>query len=460
MNTNDTSSSIHLLIVEDEDSFRALLESRLNRRGYFTRTAANGTEALRLVNTNSFDIALVDIRLPDQNGLELLQVLRKLPVPPEVIMMTGHGTIETAIDAMRQGAYHYLTKPLDLKELELVLAKALERRKLSDKVAGLNQALSRQTSQVELIGASPAFMQIVELTKKAADWDLPVLLTGESGTGKELIAKALHQWGSRRRHPWIAVNCGALPGHLLESELFGHEKGAFTGAVASRIGLVEAADQGTLFLDEIGELEVSLQAKLLRFLESGEYRRIGNNRLYKTNVRIIAATNRNLEDASAAGQFREDLYYRLSGIVLRLPPLRSRPGDIRLLVKHFLQRRFPQHPPIVEESIWSNLESYHFPGNVRELSYMVDRACLLAEGNQLQWQNFAGLCNKQSDQQAASPPENSSHYYPPGLPLEDIRRRHVLATLELVHGNKSLAADKLGIGLRTLYRYLEEWNME
>lgn len=452
-------TAAHILVVEDEDSFRRLLENRFARKGFQVVAAAGGEDALHIAQENPFDLALVDIRLPDMNGIQVLQALRKLEPAPEVLMMTGHGTIETAIEAMRQGAYHYLTKPLDLKELELVLDRALEKRKLADRVEGLHRALAQQASQVEIVGQSPALLKVVELTRKTALWDLPVLITGESGTGKELIAKALHRWSGRDGKPWIPINCGALPSNLLESELFGHEKGAFSGALASRVGLVEAADQGTLFLDEIGELEVGLQTKLLRFLETGEYRRIGNNRLFKVNVRVVAATNKNLEEAMAAGHFRKDLYYRLSGMVLDLPPLRNRSGDIPLLVSHFLKRRFRNSPP-VDPMVWERLEGYSFPGNVRELANMVDRACLLADGGKIYWKHFTGLCGDTGEPPFDAAPAQAFHIYPPGTPLEEVRQKHILATLEMVQGNKMLAAEKLGIGLRTLYRYLEEWNIE
>lgn len=451
--------AVQILIVEDEADFRSLLEMRLKRKGYSILSAASGEEALRLASDHTFDLALVDIRLPGMNGLQVLEVIRQLEPPPEVLMMTGHGTIETAIEAMRHGAYHYLAKPLDLKELEIVLMKALEKRRLTSHVSGLRQALDRQTGMVELIGRHPAFLHVLDLTQKAAAWDLPVLITGESGTGKELIAKALHHWGGRKGKPWIAINCGALPGNLVESELFGHEKGAFTGAFSTRTGLVEAADQGTLFLDEVGELDITVQAKLLRFLESGEYRRIGHNRLYKSQVRIVAATNKNLEEAIAAGQFREDLYYRLSGVILRLPPLRSRTEDIPLLVQHFLQRRYGSKPPAVDSLVWSSLANYHFPGNIRELAHMVDRACMLADGSVLKWKDFMILCGDTRLPPSYPQPDSVPAAYPPGMPLDEVRRRHVLATLSMMDGNKATTAEKLGIGLRTLYRYLEEWNI-
>ena len=456
---NNQQQSAYLLIVEDEDAFRILLETRLTRKGYTVTSAASGEEALQLLARQSFDLALVDIRLPDMSGMQVLDRLLALDSPPEVLMMTGHGTIETAIEAMRQGAYHYLTKPLDLKELEIILVKALEKHRLTSRVTSLRHALDRQAASLDLVGKNPSFLQVIDLTRKAASWDLPVLITGESGTGKELIAKALHHWSNRTGKPWITINCGALPGNLLESELFGHEKGAFTGAVSAREGLVEAADQGTLFLDEIGELEVTLQTKLLRFLESGEYRRIGSNRLLKAHVRIVAATNKHLEEAIAAGQFRDDLYYRLSGMVLRLPPLRHRTDDIPLLVDYFLRRRYCHNPPTVDKEVWERLAKYHFPGNVRELAHMVDRACLLASHNVLNWHDFLGLCDRLRASSHSPTLTATPAGYPPGMPLEEVKRMHILATLTMTEGNKAIAADKLGIGLRTLYRYLEEWNV-
>lgn len=451
-------TGIQLLIVEDEPSFRQLLVNRLSRKGCSVTAADCGEAVAPLLKDQTFDIALVDIRLPAMDGLQVLHLIKTTQPEAEVLMITGHGSIETAIDAMRQGAYHYLTKPLDLKELEALIEKALEKRRLALRLTGYKTVLDRQAQDPEIIAQSQIMSVLLTTVLKAAGWDLPVLILGESGTGKELIAKALHRWGPRSGMPWVAINCGALPSALLESELFGHEKGAFSSAVSSRMGLAEAADQGTLFLDEIGELDLALQAKLLRFLESGEYRRLGSNRLQYANVRIVAATNHSLEEDVSKGSFRADLFYRLSGMILRVPPLREHPEDIPLLINHFLRRRYPEQPPAVSPAALDRLMQYQYPGNVRELAHLVDRACLLANANLLEWSHFIGM---DPDSVSAKTPASTGadRRYPPGMPLEEVKRQHILATLQSCGGNKSVAAEKLGIGLRTLYRYLEEWGL-
>lgn len=454
-------NNIRLLIVDDEPSFCELLVNRFQRKGLQTVGASTGKAALTEMQSHSFDVALVDIVLPDTDGISLMKELKALQPDLEILIMTGNGTIETAIQAMKLGAYHYLTKPLDLKELEVVVTKACEKHLIAHRLAGLNTVLDRQLPEPVIIGESQPLRRLVELTRKAADWDLPILIKGESGTGKELIARALHHWGARAGKPWVAINCSALPVHLLESELFGHEKGAFSGASASRMGLVEAANQGTLFLDEIGDLDPALQTKLLRFLESGEFRRLGSNRLLYANVRCISATNQNLETAIGEGRFRSDLYYRLSGFILEIPPLRERLDDIPLLAEYFINRRFPLQPPRLRPEALKRLQQYSYPGNIRELSHLIDRACLLSGGADLDGTLFATqeLTAPSSAFQQTVCPEPPQSNLPSGLSLEEVKKKYILETLRRYNGNKKLAAASLKIGIRSLYRYLEEWNI-
>ncbi|SHN68434.1 sigma-54-dependent transcriptional regulator [Desulfitobacterium chlororespirans] len=383
-----------VLILDDEEDLRSILAQRLGRRGYEILEAATAQEGMALLQETIFEAVLLDIRLPDGDGLQLLQEMKKRQPDLQVIMLTGHGTLESAIEAMKAGAYDYLTKPCNLSELEITLQKALEQRKLLVENTGLRQVVHRQNAELLIIGDSEKMQSLKEITRKIAQTDTPVLLQGESGTGKELFARALHVWSHRSGQAYIPLNAGAVHETLMESELFGHEKGAFTGANAVKLGLVEMADQGTLFLDEIGEMPLNLQVKLLRFMETGEFRRVGDNRLRRVNVRIITATNRNLPEEVEAGRFRKDLYYRLTGMVLHIPPLRERKGDILQLAEYFLRKGLRRHlqggnpaqdrpqgqtiylAPETQEA----LLAYDFPGNVRELAHLIERGLILAEG--------------------------------------------------------------------------------
>lgn len=313
------SGQVNILFVDDEEAFRDLLVRRFCRKGFAVVGAGSGPEALERLEEEFFDLAVVDLKMPGMDGLELLQKFKEAQPETQVLILTGHGTIESAIQAMKLGAYDYLTKPCNLEELEILLQKALEKRKLLGQNRGLQEALNRKLGSRRIIGNSEKIRRLLEMVKKVADSSSPVLIEGESGTGKELIAEALHVWSSRASQPFIVINCGALPGHLLESELFGHERGAFTGAIKQKKGLVEASDGGTLFLDEIGELDPQVQVKLLRFLETGEFRRVGDNRLRYVDVRVVAATNRRLEEKIQQGRFRDDLYYRLNVFKLSVP---------------------------------------------------------------------------------------------------------------------------------------------
>ncbi|HYF96322.1 MAG TPA: sigma-54 dependent transcriptional regulator [Symbiobacteriaceae bacterium] len=443
--------SYHLLVADDEESFRSLLEQRLARKGYAVTGVADGTAALDALAAEEFDAAICDLKMPGASGLAVLERARELQPGLPVLILTGHGSIETAVEAMRAGAYDYLTKPCNLTELELLLQKALERKALEVENRGLREALKRQAGGVEIIGRSPVLVRVLELTGRVAASDTPVLIEGESGTGKELIARALHGLGGRSGGPLIAVNAGALPASLLESELFGHARGAFTGAVTAKPGLVELAEGGTLFLDEIGELPLELQAKLLRFLESREVRRVGETRVRRVDVRVVAATNRRLAWEVREGRFREDLYYRLNVVTLCVPPLRERPEDIPLLVEHFLAR-IGSNKEMTPEAMGALL-AHPFPGNVRELFNLVQRGAVLSPDRFIAPEDL-GLAPVDARPAAAGAPGGEL------CTLDELERRHIAAALAHTGWNRAQAAQLLGISVRNLYRKIEAFDLK
>lgn len=497
-----------VLILDDEEDLRSILAQRLGRRGYEILEAATAREGMALLQETIFEAVLLDIRLPDGDGLQLLQEMKKRQPDLQVIMLTGHGTLESAIEAMKAGAYDYLTKPCNLSELEITLQKALEQRKLLVENTGLRQVVHRQNAEFLIIGDSEKMQSLKEMTRKIAQTDTPVLLQGESGTGKELFARALHVWSPRSGQAYIPLNAGAVHETLMESELFGHEKGAFTGANAVKLGLVEMADQGTLFLDEIGEMPLNLQVKLLRFMETGEFRRVGDNRLRRVNVRIVTATNRNLPEEVEAGRFRKDLYYRLTGMVLHIPPLRERKGDILRLAEHFLRTGLRRHTlqggnPAQDPSQGQTIDlapetrgallAYDFPGNVRELAHLMERGLILAEGPLIRIRDLwpehgegrsgiptgpslpeeeraaeinenAVKAEGQGDEERQesggdqAEQENQSDVLEGYLTLAEIEKDYILATMKKVDGNKARAARLLGISVRNLYRKMEGYS--
>src|SRR6478752_8512196 len=355
-------SAIDLLVVDDDAEFRETLVSRFVRTGFAVQSAGNGEEALGLAERRNFDVAIFDMMMPGMSGLELLKRFKETHPECEIILLTGQASIETAVESMKLGAYDYLQKPFPLKDLEGVVDKAFERRRLRKENTQLKVLLKRSVPGHDMVGRSPPMQEIFRLIERAGPSDKPILIQGESGTGKELVARALHRHSGRAEKPMVVINCAALPESLLESELFGHERGSFTGAISAKPGLFEVADGGTLFIDEIGELPGSLQAKLLRVLEDGSLRRIGSVQERRVHVRLLAATNRNLANEVEASRFREDLYYRINVMSLELPPLRERQGDIPLLVAHFLGTGWEIEPAALEA-----MEHYHWPGNVRQL---------------------------------------------------------------------------------------------
>jgi len=433
-----------VLIVDDEDDFRTLLVNRLNRKDYSATGCSSGEQAMEEMTHSIYHLAVIDLKMPGMDGLELLRLIKEKHPEMEVILLTGHGSTESAVEAMKLGAYDYLTKPVNLKELQVLLDKALEKVDLKRQNISLKIALEgSRNNKRKLIGISSAMAKLRSLIKKVADSSSPVLIEGESGTGKELVSKALHYESSRTDTPFIVVNCGALPEHLMESELFGHVKGAFTGALETKTGLVELADRGTLFFDEIGEMPLGLQTKLLRFMESGEFRRVGDNSLRWVQTRILAATNRNLAHEIEKGNFREDLFYRLNVVKITVPSLRERKEDIPLLADFFLSQKAPKMK-LSREAITA-LKKYDFPGNVRELANLIERGCLLAEGAVIFPEDMFACVEKK--QQTTS------------MTLAEIEKEHIKRILDLTSWNKTKAAETLDISLRNLYRKIETYDL-
>lgn len=446
-------SITEVLIVDDDDDFRPLLLQRLSRSGFSVEAAANASQALEVAQRRQFDVAVFDMQMPGMSGLELLEKYKGQFPEGEVILLTGQGTIETAVQAMQLGAFNYLLKPFVMSELEAQIKKAAERRLLRKENEQLRNLLSRTHKGKSIIGNSQAMKEVFRLIERAGPSDRAILIQGESGTGKELVAEALHHSSQRADRPLVAVNCAALPETLLESELFGHEKGSFTGAVASKQGLFEAADGGTLFIDEIGEMPGSLQAKLLRVLENGSLRRVGSVQERKVDVRLLAATNRDLSAEIKAGRFREDLYYRINVMSLELPPLRERQGDIELLVDHFLGDDWH-----IEDDALQALNRYDWPGNVRQLINVLERAKILADEDVIRLKDLpkevilGSAGSAKSLAPAAFPAESTDD-------LHLFQKQKVLAVLQREAFNKAKAARALGISRRKLYRLLEKYGL-
>jgi two-component system response regulator AtoC len=375
-----------ILVVDDEESMRHMLTLILKREGYEVQAVEKGSEALQLVDSESFDFILSDVVMPETDGLTLLQALKQKKVEATLIMMSAYGNLDTAVEAMKRGAYDYVSKPFKPDEILLTLRKAEERENLRQANIRLQRELIREYSFGNIVGKSPKIVQVFETIKKISDYKASVLIIGESGTGKEMVARCIHYNSPRGSEPFVAVNCGAIPETLLESELFGHEKGAFTDAKKEKRGSFELAHQGTLFLDEVGELSLSAQVKLLRALQQGEVKRLGSEHPLSVDVRIIAATIRDLSRAVAEGKFREDLFYRLNVLPLHLPPLRERKEDIPLLVDHFIHKYNEIHRLSSEgitEEVLARLLEYSWPGNVRELENTIERAMILAQGKRI-----------------------------------------------------------------------------
>jgi len=449
--------SLRILVVDDEPNARGALSTILAEEGYTVTEAGDGVEALSILRNSGADLVLADVRMPRMDGLTLLREARDSGIDAAFVVMTAFGSIEMAVDAMRAGAENFLVKPLDAQAVLVVIEKALEKRRLIHEAASLRVRVRERVQFGNIVGDSPALREVFEVVQRAAPTRANVLILGESGTGKELIAQALHELSPRKDHPFVRVNCGALTETLLESELFGHERGAFTGAVARREGRFERADGGTIFLDEIGDVSPAVQVKLLRVLQTREFERVGGTETLKVDVRLITATNKDLAAEVAASRFREDLFYRLNVISVTLPPLRARKGDIPALVSHFLRRFLEVHGKKIEGLAPGTLQAllrHDWPGNVRELENSIERAVVLAQGPYLTTDDLPPtvLGARPSDQPMSS--------LIPGGTWQEIEKEAILRTLEVVGGSTSRAAAMLGISTRTIQYRLKQYAQE
>ena len=447
---------VRILLVDDETDTLQALKLGLEDEGYDILTSPSRNEALTITKNEELDIVITDLKLKDGSGLDLLGYLQEVHPQVPVIIMTAYGSIESTKVALRSGAYDYLAKPFSLADLKRIVAKLVEVIALRKENERLKLLLGRSTEAPVVIGSSPALKKILDLVEQVAPSRSTILLTGETGTGKEVIASAIHQSSPRADKPFVRINCGAIPENLLEAELFGYERGAFTGAMKQKPGKVELADRGTLFLDEIGELAPAMQVKLLRFIQSGEFERLGGNGALKTDVRIIAATNRNLQEQVEKGLFREDLYYRLNVITITLPPLRERPADIKLLAFYFMQKYNEINNKAIEkidEEVLSQMMSYPWRGNVRELENMMERAVVLARGSELKMSHFPTLlAGMQGLDLTLGPMVGNS--------LAEIEKMAIEQTLRYCNHDKQKTAMTLQIGLATLYRKIKEYSLE
>jgi DNA-binding NtrC family response regulator len=458
------SRKIRVLVVDDDNLLRKLVADQLARAEFDAVPAASGTEALEILREADYDVVLLDIMMPDLSGLDALREIRKFEDPPEVVMLTADTSLSTGVEAMRHGAYDYLTKPATLDEMEAVIRKADEKRRLVKQNASLRAVARPPSSGDEVLPIAhenSVMAALVTQAETAARTDSTILLTGESGTGKDVLARFIHSKSTRQSTPMITVNCGALPETLFESEFFGHERGAFTGASSLRRGLLEAADGSTLFLDEIGDMPLVMQVKLLHFLEQGRFRRVGSTRDQNADVRVIAATNRNLPDEIEHQRFRADLFYRLNVVSLHVPLLRERPEDISKLITYFLgiyRQRFNRPGLDLSSEARERLQAYAWPGNVRELRNCLERAAAISLSDIIEANQIPSL----SSGSVGVVVSNAAHAAAPApqsvpLTLEELEREHILRVLNESDGNRERTAAILGISSRTLYRKLREY---
>jgi DNA-binding NtrC family response regulator len=441
---------LRVLFVDDEPKYREMMKRELSLLGHTVVSAESGEQALEELSRRDFDVAVLDLRLPGINGIETLQRIKQEEYPVEVILLTGQATVETAVEAMKLGAYDYISKPCRIRELEALLLKAYERKRLARENVSLKRLINGKTAGPDMLGKSRAVQEILKFVQKVSATDSTELIQGESGTGKELVARAIHGQSARSGSPFVVLNCATLQETLLESELFGHAKGAFTGAHEARMGLFEVADEGSLFLDEIGEMSLATQSKLLRVLQSGELRRVGENRIIEVDVRVISATHKDLAKEVKEGKFREDLFYRLNIIHIQIPPLRERKEDIPILVEHFLSLfRARGLEKRIDEKVMKMLMEHSWPGNVRELQNIVERMVILSDGEVIKDLPPLG-----------GPSTGSPSDIGRGLSLAELERRYISYTLAEKQGNKAQTAQALGISLKTLYNKIKEYNIQ
>ncbi len=445
-----------ILVADDEKNMLWALTNVLSKQGFKTFTARDGEEAIHQFNKHLPDVVLLDLKMPKKNGIEVLKEIKKINDSIPVIMITAHGNIETAIEAMKLGAFDYVQKPFEMEEINVLIKKALKIRDLTMEVELLRDELSRGN---QIIGESPQIKEVMDLVNRVAKSNATVLILGESGTGKELVANAIHYNSDRKNKPFVKVNCGALPENLLESELFGHEKGAFTGAISRKIGRFERAHGGSIFLDEIGEMSFSTQVKLLRVLQEKQIERVGSTEVIDVDVRIIAATNKDLKRLVEEGRFREDLYYRLNVIPIKIPPLRERKQDIPLLVKYFLQKyslETGRRGMTISDSALNKLKAYSWPGNIRELQNVIERAVILSPGREITEDQLPPEIVKRDRQIELDEfklPKN-------GVNLNDLEKSLIKQALDMTNGNQTEAARLLGITRHTLIYRMEKYGLK
>ena len=452
-------SHLEILLADDEPSIRLTAEDALLDAGHRVVVASNGAEALQALETQNFDLVITDVRMPHADGKAIFRWVRERAPATDVMLMTAYATVDEAVQAMKDGATDYLTKPFAMDELRVRIARIAQRRCLSRELEQARAQLVRKSPRNVIVGQSGPMKRLLELVETVADSDAPVFITGESGTGKELVAKAVHHLSPRSDGPFVAVNCAAFPETLLEAELFGHERGAFTGAVKAREGRFQAAHGGTLFLDEVGEIPSTAQAKLLRVLQDGHVEPLGTHRPIEVDVRVVSATHRNLKQRIREGQFREDLFYRLNVLDVSIPPLRERLGDLPLLVEYFLSRLLPSEsaPPSISPRAWAALRAYAFPGNVRELEHAIQRAVVLSRGQQIDLAHLPeDIAGSSFEEESLLPSEANDDG--PVQPLNHALKRFESAYLERAlreaGGKKSRAAELLGISRKNLWEKL------
>jgi DNA-binding NtrC family response regulator len=449
-----------ILVIDDKDSMREMLTASLTSEGYDVEVAGSGDVGIAKSKEKHFDVVLTDLKMPDISGMEVLTQVKEHDPDTAVIVMTAYGTIETAVEAMKRGAFDFLQKPFDIDHLQMLVERALENQRLVAENLLLREELAQSLGFAEIIGASEKMVEVSRLVQKVSPSDTAVLLTGESGTGKELFARAIHSISNRKNKPYITINCAAIPGELLENELFGSERGAFTSSHARKMGKFEIADGGTVFLDEIGDLEFSLQAKLLRVLQEHSFERLGGNKPIEVNVRVIAATNQNLQEAIGKQKFREDLFYRLSVFPIHIPPLRERHDDIVPLANHFVEkysRRMKKGEKSLSREAIVILERYHWPGNVRELENTIERSIILTEGKKIKPEHLAIRLPSTEDirlREGAGLREVGQHAQ------AQAERGMIVRVLGQTHGNKRKTAEILKIDYTTLFEKIKKYAID